>query len=62
MVLAVQATDTTGKSSDWETNDLQVRHLRVKEGESRNYAESMARREGFEPPTLRFEEESDPEQ
>ncbi len=25
------------------------------ETESPNYAESMARREGFEPPTLRFE-------
>ena len=24
-------------------------------GESRNYAERLARREGFEPPTLRFE-------
>ena len=24
--------------------------------ESRNYAENMVRREGFEPPTLRFEE------
>ena len=23
--------------------------------ESRNYAETLARREGFEPPTLRFE-------
>ena len=44
-----------GNPSGWEANDLQVRHLRVKEGESRNYAESMARREGFEPPTLRFE-------
>ena len=25
-------------------------------------AKSMARREGFEPPTLRFEEESQPEE
>ena len=58
----MQATDATGESSGWETNDLQVRHLRVKEGESRNYAESMARREGFEPPTLRFEAESEPEE
>ena len=32
------------------------------ESESPNYLESMARREGFEPPTLRFEEESEPEQ
>ena len=31
-------------------------------GDPPNYAKSMARREGFEPPTLRFEEESDPEQ
>ncbi len=30
--------------------------------EDANYAESMARREGFEPPTLRFEEESQPEE
>ncbi len=28
--------------------------------EPRNYADSMVRREGLEPPTLRFEEESDP--
>ncbi len=27
---------------------------------SPNYLNSLARREGFEPPTLRFEEESDP--
>ena len=26
--------------------------------ETGNYAKTMARREGFEPPTLRFEEES----
>ncbi len=30
--------------------------------ETGNYAKSMARREGFEPPTLRFEEESQPEE
>ncbi len=27
-----------------------------------NYAKSMARREGLEPPTLRFEEEAQPEE
>ncbi len=27
-----------------------------------NYSNSMARREGLEPPTLRFEEESQPEE
>ena len=31
-------------------------------GDSPNYLDSMARREGFEPPILRFEEESDPEE
>jgi hypothetical protein len=30
--------------------------------ETGNYAKSMARREGLEPPTLRFEEESQPEE
>jgi hypothetical protein len=30
--------------------------------ETGNYAKTMARREGFEPPTLRFEEESQPEE
>ena len=30
--------------------------------ETGNYANSMARREGLEPPTLRFEEESQPEE
>ncbi len=32
------------------------------QADTRNVAESMARREGLEPPTLRFEEESDPEE
>jgi hypothetical protein len=30
--------------------------------ETGNYLKSMARREGLEPPTLRFEEESQPEE
>jgi hypothetical protein len=30
--------------------------------ETGKYAKSMARREGLEPPTLRFEEESQPEE
>ncbi len=56
LVLVTQAADDTGESCRWEGDDLQVRHLRVTEREARNYAESMARREGLEPPTLRFED------
>jgi len=55
MVVAVQATDATGESSGWEANDLQVGHLRVATRESPNHLKRLARREGFEPPTLRFE-------
>ena len=55
MVRVVQATDATGESSGWEANDLQVGHLRVIEHESPNHLKRLARREGFEPPTPRFE-------
>ena len=36
--------------------------LESNDTEAPNYLDSMARREGLEPPTLRFEAESEPEE